>query len=467
MQNPFINTIVDDMKQKRVPKESWTIKAIQEAAKNYSTRTEFANGNREAYLKAQREGWLDEICGFMVGTTKPKGYWTKERLLELAKEYKSRADFNKGEPCAYRIAHYRGWIDDLNQCFEKRHQQYTKEECRLEASKYQKKKDFERDSPQYYNYAKEHRFLTEICSHMGTIGKFRYVYVVEFVDHHAYIGLSYSPQRRFKQHLNEEKSTVFKYIKETGCKYIFKILSSTLAEKAVKQEILWMRKYKEEGWVLLNRELDEFANDGSPKYTYEYCEMIANRYAHSQNFQKGNSRVYNYAARCDWLDNICQHMDRDSPKAQQWTKEKCQGEAYKYKTRKDFQKGCRGAYAAAYRKKWLEEICSHMERPTPHNLYWTLERCQEEANKYATLSDFINGSESAYNAAKRKGWLEIVCVHTKRVNKPAGYWTKGQCIKEAKKNNTMSEFRKNCPSAYVIALRNGWLDDIRDFLKKL
>lgn len=175
------------------------------------------------------------------------------------------------------------------------------------------------------------------------------------------------------------------------------------------------------------------ANDGSPKYTYNYCELIANRYAHSQSFRKGNSLVYSFAARHGWLDKICQHMDRDSQKAQHWTKERCQEEANKYKTRKEFQERCRGAYVAAYRKKWLEEICSHMERPIPHNLYWTLDRCQKEAKKYVTLRDFINESGSAYNAAKRKGWLELVCAHMLRTNMPAGYWTKAQCIKEARK----------------------------------
>lgn len=455
------------MKQESTQKEPWTKEKIQEVAKKFSTRSEFANGNRSAYLKARREGWLDEVCGFMVSPIKSKGFWTKDRLFELAKGYKSRADFNKNEPSAYRIARLHGWIDELNQIYEEQHQQYTKEECRLEALKYRSKEDFERDSPHYYNYAKEHRFLTNICSHMRTIGNYRYIYVFEFEDHHAYIGLSYSPKNRYRQHLNEGKSAVFKYIKETGCKYIFKVLSSSLVVNAVQQEIIWIRKYKNEGWILLNKELDDLANDGSPTYTHEYCEMIANRYAHSQNFQKGNSLVYNYAARHGWLDEICQHMDRNTLKAQHWTKERCQEEAYKYKTRKDFQEGCRGAYAAAYRNKWLDEICSHMERPTPHNRFWTIEKCREEALKYTTRKDFQEGSGGAYNAAKKMGLIDTICAHMPRTNKPAGYWTKDQCIKEARKNKTMSEFRKNCPSAFSIAWRNGWIDDIRDLLKLL
>ena len=106
-----------------------------------------------------------------------------------------------------------------------------------------------------------------------------------------------------------------------------------------------------------------------------------------------------------------------------------------------------------------------MERPTPHNRFWTKERCQEEALKYTTRRDFQKGCGSAYNAAKRMGVLDTICAHMPRTNKPAGYWTKARCLKEAKKNKSMSEFRKNCPSAFNIAWRNGWIDEIRDILK--
>ena len=452
------------MRQKRDEKVSWTKEGIQEEAKRFSTRSEFARGNRSAYKKAHREGWLDEICISMVSPSKPKGYWTKERVFEMAKNHTTKADFLKNAPIAYRVALSHGWIEELRSLFEGK-QPYTREECQQEASKYNSREDFMKKSPLYYNCAKNYRILTEICSHMGTDTNFRYVYAFEFEDHHAYIGLSCFPQKRCKQHLTDKKSTVYKYIKETGSKYIFKVLTEGSVENAIQQEILWINKYKEDGWGLLNKELDELANDGSPKYSYEYCEMIANRYAHSQNFKKGNRLVYNYAVRHGWLDNICKHMDKDAQEAQHWTKERCLEEAKKYEVRKDFQKGCSGAYAAAYRNKWLDEICSHMERPTPHNRFWTTERCHEEALKYTTRRDFQEGSGGAYNAAKRMGVLDTICAHMPRTNKPAGYWTKTRCLKEAKKNKSMSEFRKNSPSAFNIAWRNGWIDEIRDFLK--
>jgi hypothetical protein len=46
-----------------------------------------------------------------------------------------------------------------------------------------------------------------------------------------------------------------------------------------------------------------------------------------------------------------------------------------------------------------------MERTTPHNLYWTEERCAEEALKYTTRKDFLETSPGAYNAAKKMDCL--------------------------------------------------------------
>ena len=208
------------MKQKRVPKESWTKEKIQEEAKRFSTRSEFARGNVSAYKKAHREGWLDDVCNFMVRHSKPKGYWTKERVFATAKNYTSKADFSRNAPIAYRVALSNGWIRELNSLFEGQ-LPYTREECRQEASKYNSKEDFMKESPIYYNCAKNYRILTEICSHMGTNTNYRYVYAFEFEDRHVYIGMSCSPQKRCKQHLTEKKSTVYKYIKETGSEYIF------------------------------------------------------------------------------------------------------------------------------------------------------------------------------------------------------------------------------------------------------
>lgn len=40
------------------------------------------------------------------------------------------------------------------------------------------------------------------------------------------------------------------------------------------------------------------------------------------------------------------------------------------------------------------------------NGYWTYERCKEEAGKYKSRNDFCVSNCSAYQAARRNGWLD-------------------------------------------------------------
>ena len=65
-----------------------------------------------------------------------------------------------------------------------------------------------------------------------------------------------------------------------------------------------------------------------------------------------------------------------------WNKEKAHKEALKYKTRNEFYKKSRYAYEISRKNKWLDEICSHMQKIKKPSDYWTKERCHEEDLKY-------------------------------------------------------------------------------------
>ena len=44
---------------------------------------------------------------------KPKGYWTKEKVFEKAREYNTRKEFSKGCATAYQVARKNKWLDEL------------------------------------------------------------------------------------------------------------------------------------------------------------------------------------------------------------------------------------------------------------------------------------------------------------------------------------------------------------------
>lgn len=96
-----------------------------------------------------------------------------------------------------------------------------------------------------------------------------------------------------------------------------------------------------------------------------------------------------------------------------WTREMCIASARGYATRTEWQKAVPPAYTAARENGWLEEATAHMGPTRNANKpgYWTKERCIESARPFKTRSAWLRGAKSAYNAARRKGWMDVCCKH--------------------------------------------------------
>lgn len=93
------------------------------------------------------------------------------------------------------------------------------------------------------------------------------------------------------------------------------------------------------------------------------------------------------------------------------------------------------------------------------NGYWTKERCMEEVKKYTTKKDFYTLSKSAYQSAYHNGWLSEITERLEGI-KMNFFIHKENCIEEALKYKTITEFIKKSPGAYKSASKNGWIDEI-------
>lgn len=141
-----------------------------------------------------------------------------------------------------------------------------------------------------------------------------------------------------------------------------------------------------------------------------------------------------------------------------WTKEHCAEEAKKYQNRSSFCKGSNGAYTAALKHSWLDEICSHMEIRWKKR--WTSkELCAEEAKKFNNRKEFAEFSSGAWAAAQQKGWLDEICSHME-VRWQKKWDTKAKCAKEAKKYKNRTDFQRYSPGAWNAANKHNWLDEI-------
>lgn len=113
----FLNSICSHMENKW--EEKWkTLESVQKEALKYKTRTSFARGSSGAYDKAQREGWLIEVC-FHMGEN-PNLPYKFEEIFLAAKKYTARSAFRKNEPgvwlAAYRSGRYNEICSHMGKC---------------------------------------------------------------------------------------------------------------------------------------------------------------------------------------------------------------------------------------------------------------------------------------------------------------------------------------------------------------
>ena len=349
----------------------WTKERCYGEALKYKNRHEFFMNNRPAYNFSSKNNWLDEFYG--ENNNKRAGYWTKERCHEEALKYKYRNDFRIGSSSVYMKCYENNWLDEVCSHMIMKNNlsgYWTKERCQEEALKYKHRSEFQNGSPSAYNKSHQMGWIDEVCSHMTVIGNKhkRCIYAIEFSDNHAYIGLSYDYENRFRNHIKDvihNKSSVLSHIKKHGIIPEVKQITDYIdVDDASRLEEIIKIDYERNGWIILNK---------------VKCGSIG-----------GNNISI-------------------------WTKEKCQEEALKYKNKKDFLKGSSACCVSAYKNGWMDDICSHMALKNRNKRgYWTKERCQEEALKYNSIYEFEKGSPGAYSAVRKNGWRNDIYSHIQK-----------------------------------------------------
>lgn len=148
-----------------------------------------------------------------------------------------------------------------------------------------------------------------------------------------------------------------------------------------------------------------------------------------------------------------------------WTIDICIKEALKYKRRSDFKFGYNKCYSTCQKNGWLNEVCSHMPKPKSviGQTIFTKEYCWEKAKQYTSRTEFSEKEKRSYVVACKNGWVNEICSHMTSSHshyKPMYYWdNKENIIVESKKYTSRIDFIKGSPHAYEAAHSRGLLDD--------
>jgi hypothetical protein len=189
-------------------------------------------------------------------------------------------------------------------------------------------------------------------------------------------------------------------------------------------------------------------------------------------WRKAEPKAYASAYNKGYIEEICLKFGWVIPSKEltnmpngYWNiKENVLAEAKKYKTTSEWKKKSRGSYKSAKRNGWLEEASAHMVKKE----LLTKELCIESAKNFKSMSEWKNSENYMYRVAMNNGWLDEIRLFLGfRVINPKKFWTKERCIEEAKNYNNKGQWRKNSPSSYGKALVNKWLGECCAHMSKL
>ncbi|KYN80443.1 hypothetical protein ATY36_20355 [Vibrio cidicii] len=342
----------------------------------------------------------------------PKGYWNYENCLAVAKQCKTRSEFQygTGNKSAYGAAQKNGWLSDMYQHIEdtrKPKGYWSVERVKAKATKYSSRVDFENNAPTAYGIALREKIMDDICTHMESIGDRanRCIYVIHSIEkNQAYIGLTFSFTKRMVEHKNGHSRSTAMLVKYADTEYV-QLTDYVPAKEAAKLEAHFVQVYMEKGFEVLNSDGALGALGGREPWDYERIQLEARKYKTRIDFKRGASSAYRIACKKGWIDEVTNHM----PKKVIWSFENVKNEALKYQTRKEFEKGNNSAYVVACRNGWADEVCSHMVRQKPMSTKrWTKELILDVARRYESKSLFRKENKGAYASACRNQWINEV-----------------------------------------------------------
>lgn len=204
-------------------------------------------------------------------------------------------------------------------------------------------------------------------------------------------------------------------------------------------------------------------------WDYEHCYNAAKECISRSDFEDKYSTACNIARKNGWINDYTWFLSEKEVRGnanKKWTKETCYEEAKKYTSIKDFRQNSASAYGVCLKHKWIDDY-TWLKRKKQSNTYWSHDRCYEAAKKCTSRSEFGKKYPAAWRRAVNNGWMsEYTWIMSRHdaMSKAFTIWTEEKCYEEAKKYNSRGELKKNCPTAYKVARKKGWLDEYTWFV---
>lgn len=234
----------------------------------------------------------------------------------------TRTELRKNHRIYYERMSRQGWIDELAPI----PRVFTEEYVKKIISQYETLEDLKRDHIGVYSWVNKHNkmHLVDGLKKKACLRK-RGIYAYEFPDHSVYVGLTRNFVERDQEHRLVAKSTVHKHSIEIGCEIpLLKQLTQIelSSDEAAIEEGKWVDKYKEGGWIILNKIRTGGLGGyhiGKKKFTKEEFAEIIKPYRHRTELSKHNHWAFIYGIRTGWLDELMPPLHKSERTRDEWT----------------------------------------------------------------------------------------------------------------------------------------------------
>lgn len=338
--------------------------------------------------------------------------YTLESCKLSSKQYNTKKEWRENDKNCYHNAWLNGWLDICTSHMVNPYSAPTDEECILSAKYYVHKYLWMRACTREYSKAKKNNDLYIKCtSHMVPAGnlKLRLIYMF-YVGTVCYIGLSGTLEKRMNQHKSTQR-----YIELSKLGNVELVILQDLCdiETAVKKETEYITYYSNLGWTILNK-----SNGGElgGRKVSSKSDIInqALQYSTVKEWRNCGKSLYSTASKLGILDECCKHM---KPIVTRWSIAELKKEALKYDTLKDWRDTSKSSYASAYKRNIISECSTHMILFQHPKNYWnSYDKCLTEALKYKNTQEWKKYGKGSYFSAYKNDWWKIISSKIKQTN---------------------------------------------------
>lgn len=448
----------------------WTKEMVLNLAKNYSKMNDFKRNEPKAYNAARKYNWISDIKQFMIPAYED---WSDvKKIYQEASKYETLKDFREQSPKAYASANYRGILDDL-----KKHLKptpfsvptLTPHDVEQESLKYDNRKDFRTKSPLAYRWAIKYKLFGNTINHLGNLKDRKpagYWDYEKLKDE----SLKYKTKKEFseknKAAVSSAKSMgiwdeITAHMEPIGNLINRAVYAWEFPDKSVYIGLTFNLKMRG------LQHLDEEGKTQVSKHIREtkttpIFKLISNYVPAVEAQDLESCSIEDYKVNGWKILNIKKAGGLGSCK-RTWTYDNLKQEANKYDNVGDFKNKSHSAYVSAQKYGYFDELTKHMSRKTKtYNEY----EIKNVASKYSNFTDFYNNEKSIYHAARKLGIIDDITKNMKRSLRDTSipkFNNPEEIRKEFVKYKSLGELRKDNVSLYNAIRKFDMLDEVRSY----